>query len=243
MPLPQGTSFVGRETERALLRAELDAALRGEGRLAILVGEPGMGKSRTATALAAEARERGASVVWGRCHQREGAPVYWPVVQALASYAADHSGAAAEEVSGVLSLLRAPEAATEPDGPPGRARFELCDRVARALAAASRARPLVVVVDDLQWADEGSLLLLEFLAREVGSMPLLVVATLRDPEPQGDANWAALLAAVRRLGTSVPLTGPLAPPSRSCSPTASGTPPAKRWRHESSRSRAGTRSS
>ncbi|HEX2486528.1 MAG TPA: AAA family ATPase, partial [Myxococcota bacterium] len=88
-----------------------------------------------------------------------------------------------------------------------RARFELCARVARALAAASRARPLVVVVDDLQWADEGSLFLLEFLAPELGSLPLLVVATLREPEPPSDARRAALLAAVQRLGTSVPLAG------------------------------------
>jgi hypothetical protein len=199
--------FVGRETERALLRAELGAALRGEGRLALLVGEPGMGKTRTATALAAEAREDGASVVWGRCPQREGAPAYWPLVQALASYAAHHGGAPAREVAGALALLRAPEAAPDPEAPPGRARFELCERVAHALAAASRARPLVVVVDDLQWADEGSLLLLEFLAPEVGSLPLLLVATLREPQPPHDSRRTALLAAVRRLGMGVPLAG------------------------------------
>lgn len=198
---------MGRETERALLRAELEAALRGAGRLVLLVGEPGIGKTRTASALAAEARERGASAVWGRCHEREGAPVYWPVVQALASYAAAAPGAPAEEIAAVLPLLRAPEAAPAPDGPPERARFELFDRVTRALAAAARARPLLLAIDDLHWADVGSLLLLEFLARELGTLPLLLVATLRDLEPQDDAKRAALLAAVVRLGTSVPLAG------------------------------------
>lgn len=198
---------MGRETERALLRAELEAALEGEGRLVLLVGEPGIGKTRTASALAAEARECGASVVWGRCHERAGAPVYWPVVQALASYAADAPAATAEAIAAVLPLLRAPEAAAAPDGPPERARFELFDRVGRALAAAARARPLFLAIDDLHWADVGSLLLLEFLARELGTLPLLVVATLRDLEPQDDAKRAALLAAVVRLGTSVPLAG------------------------------------
>ena len=52
----------------------------------MLIGEPGIGKTRTAAALAAEARERGASVVWGRCHEGEGAPAYWPWVQALTAY-------------------------------------------------------------------------------------------------------------------------------------------------------------
>jgi len=199
--------FVGREDERARLRAELEGALRGEGRLVLLVGEPGIGKTRTAMALAGEARQWGASAVWGRCHEREGAPVYWPLVQALASYAADSSGAPAEEIAAVLPLLRAPEAASAPDAPPERARFELFDRVARALAAAARERPILLLIDDLHWADEGSLLLLEFLARELGTLPLLVVATLRDVEPQSDAKRAALLAAVVRLGTSLPLAG------------------------------------
>jgi predicted ATPase len=82
MPDAHGTRFVGRHAELHALRAELDAALSGEGRLVVLLGEPGIGKTRVALALAAEARERGAAVAWGRCHESDGAR-YWPWLQVL----------------------------------------------------------------------------------------------------------------------------------------------------------------
>jgi len=201
-----GGRFVGREAERALLRRELDAALGGEGRLVLLTGEPGTGKTRTATALAAEARERGTTVLWGRCHARGEAPVYWPLVQVLAGYAGARTSPAAEDVAAALAGLRAREELPG-EAPPERARFELFDCVALALSAAARARPLLVVVDDLHWADVGSLRLLEFLARELRAARLLLLATLRDLEPPTSAEQAALLGAVVQLGQSVRLSG------------------------------------
>ena len=207
MPVPYGSRFVGREAELGILCAELTAALRGEGQLVILAGEPGIGKTRTAAALAAQARELGASVAWGRCHEGEGAPVYWPWVQALGLYAAEHHDAPASEVAALLPILRAGTALPVTDGVPERARFELCDRVATALTAAARAQPLLVVLDDLHWADAGSLVLLEFLARQLESIPLLVLGTLRDVELQQRPDVAPLLSAVVRLGRSVPLAG------------------------------------
>src|SRR5262249_5937123 len=82
-PLP---GFVGRERELAELGASLDESLSGHGRLHLLVGEPGIGKSRLADELAREARARGAQVLVGRCWEAGGAPVYWPWVQALRAY-------------------------------------------------------------------------------------------------------------------------------------------------------------
>ena len=201
------TRFVGREQERGLLSAELGAALAGEGRLVALVGEAGIGKTRTATALAAEARERGAAVAWGRCHERDRAPVYWPVVQALSSLVDGTTGGAREQLASALAGLRVLDAARAAELPPARARFELFERVATALCAAARGRPLVLAFDDLHWADVGSLRMLEFLAREVGSVPLLVLCTLRDDALRSPVEGSAALAALVRLGRSIKLAG------------------------------------
>src|SRR5215211_6086304 len=82
-----GGVFVGRERELERLRDAADAALAGRGSLQLLVGEPGIGKTRAAEELATYARVRGARVYWGRCREDEGAPAYWPWVQAIRSYA------------------------------------------------------------------------------------------------------------------------------------------------------------
>ena len=78
---PIGSVFVGRQRELAELTAALDDALSGQGRLVMLVGEPGIGKTRTAQELASYAENRGAKVFWGRCYEEEGAPPYWPWVR------------------------------------------------------------------------------------------------------------------------------------------------------------------
>ena len=76
-----GHVFVGRQREVAELRAALDDALAGRGRLVMLAGEPGIGKTRTAQELAVYAEQRGALVLWGWCYEGEGAPPYWPWVR------------------------------------------------------------------------------------------------------------------------------------------------------------------
>src|SRR5262245_11206471 len=142
-----GARFVGREAELAALREALASALRGDGILALLVGEAGIGKSHTARALAELAAEQGAVVAWGRCPEGEGAPSYWPFVQAL------EACAASDEQRALVARLRAGEASDASDPALERARFALCDAVATSLAASARARPLVIVLDDLHWAD------------------------------------------------------------------------------------------
>ena len=77
--------FVGREREMAELRSTLGNAIAGHGRLVMLAGEPGIGKTRTAQELASYAQQKGATVLWGRCYEREGAPPYWPWVQPIQS--------------------------------------------------------------------------------------------------------------------------------------------------------------
>ena len=168
-------AFVGREAELAELVAGLDDAFAGRGRLFLLVGEPGIGKSRLAEELIAHARARGARVLVGRCWEAGGAPAYWPWVQSLRAYVRDSDtaalrsqlGAGAAELAQIVPELRErfpdlPEPlAPESEG----ARFRLFDAIAEFLRNAAEGRPIVLVLDDLHAADAPSLLLLRFLAR------------------------------------------------------------------------------
>ncbi|MCD6015404.1 MAG: hypothetical protein K0R41_32 [Geminicoccaceae bacterium] len=187
-----GGVFVGREPELDEMRASLEDALRGQGRLLLLTGDPGIGKTRTAEQLATYARVRRAHVHWGRCHETEGAPAYWPWSEAIRSYVRDADpvglrwqlGSRAADVAQIVPELaeRLGDVGEPPPMDAEQARFRLFDSVAGFLAGASQSRPLVLVLDDLHWADEPSLLLLRFLARRLTDTGLLVVGTYRDVE-------------------------------------------------------------
>lgn len=200
------SGLVGRQAEFEVLRSDLASATAGSGRLALLTGEAGIGKTRTATALAEEAREKGALVAWGRCHQAEGAPAYWPWLQALRALTAELPRSAQRELRSILELLQASASSEAHETAPEHARFELFGRVSSALAAATRDRPLVLVFDDIQWADVDSLRLLELVARELGSLRLLILATARDVTAP-TRPVAPLLAALARPGRSLRLAG------------------------------------
>jgi predicted ATPase len=206
--------FVGRESELAELYAGLDDAFAGRGRLFLLVGEPGIGKSRLAEELIAEARARGARVLVGRCWEAGGAPAYWPWVQSLRAYVRevepttlrDELGPAAVDLAQLLPELHElfPGLGEPPSLEPESARFRLFEAATRLLTAASRARPLVLALDDLHAADEPSLLLLQFLARELGSSRLLVVGACRDVDPTpSEPLTAALTELAREPATTV----------------------------------------
>jgi class 3 adenylate cyclase/tetratricopeptide (TPR) repeat protein len=213
-----GGVFVGRERELEQLREAVDGALAGRGSLQLLVGEPGIGKTRAAEELATYARVSGARVYWGRCRDDEGAPAYWPWVQAVRSYARDADpvalawqlGAGAAEVAQLI-----PEVAEKLDIEPAKgsdseeARFRLFDSMTSLLLAAARDRPIVVVLDDLHWADEPSLLLLRFAARELASSGLLILGTYRDVELGRHHPLARVLGEISGIEGSgrIPLRG------------------------------------
>jgi class 3 adenylate cyclase len=182
--------FVGREREMDELRAGFEDTLSGRGRLFMLVGEPGIGKTRTAEELATYARLRKAQVLWGRCYEGEGAPAYWPWVQAIRGYVHDRDpqallsemGSGASDIAQVVSEVRQrlPGLPAPPHLEPEQARFRLFDSITTFLRNATKGQPLVLVLDDLHWADKPSLLLLQFLARELRGARLLVLGTYRD---------------------------------------------------------------
>ncbi len=192
-PRTPGRLFVGRQQEMAELSALLDDAVAGRGGLALLVGEPGIGKTRTAEEFAGLARDRGVTVRWGSAFEGQGTPAYWPWVEILREEASGSGAAGAEpgeegpSADSLAQLLQeAGERVEAPSSlsalPPERARFRLFDGVSSLLRAASRRAPLLIVIDDLHWADEPSLLLLEFVVREIQSSPVLVVGTYRAEE-------------------------------------------------------------
>ena len=187
-----GGVFVGRQREMGELKACLEDALSGRGRLVTIVGEPGIGKTRTALELATYAGLRQAQVLWGRCYEDQGAPPYWPWVQAVQSYVRDlepeqlrsDMGAGAAAIAEVVSDVREqlPGLDAPPQLEPEQARFRLFDSITTFLKNAARRKPLVLVLDDLHWADHPSLLLLEFVARELANARVLVIGTYRDVE-------------------------------------------------------------
>jgi class 3 adenylate cyclase len=184
--------FVGRDRELEQLRDALDDALSGRGRILMLVGEPGIGKTRTAEELATYARLRSAQVLWGRCYEGEGAPAYWPWVQIIRAYVHDREpgtllsemGPGAADIAEVVSEVRErlPGLPKPPELEPEQARFRLFDSITTFLKNASNQQPLALIVDDLHWADKPSLLLLQFLARELNPSRLLLLGTYRDVE-------------------------------------------------------------
>ena len=183
---------MGRQREMGELKGCLEDALSGQGRLVTLVGEPGIGKTRTAQELATYAGLRQAQVLWGRCYEGEGVPPYWPWIQAIRSYVQDldstelqsEMGAGAADIAEIVSDVREklPGLKPPPALEPEQARFRLFDSITTFLKTAGRRRPLVLVLDDLHWADHPSLHLLEFVARELSNARVLIIGTYRDME-------------------------------------------------------------
>ena len=203
-----GGAFVGREPELAELMAGLDDALAGRGRLFLVVGEPGIGKSRLAEEVMRHARARGARVLVGRCWEAGGAPAYWPWLQALRAAVRDtdsaallaHLGAGAAPLAQIVPELRQrfPDLPEPPALESEAARFRLFDATAEFLGNISQALPTVLVLDDLHAADAPSLLLLRFLARELGSARILLLAAYRDVDPIPGRPLTETLAEVAR---------------------------------------------
>ena len=190
----------------------------GNGRLVLIGGEPGIGKSRLADELLpAGSRRRAPERTWGRGWEDAGAPPYWPWVQILRT---DIRGADRESVriqlggrcrrgpnaSGALWLF--PELTVRSASESDTARFQLFDATATFLRQAAAVRPLVAVLDDLQAADEPSILLLRFLASQLNDMRLLVVGTYRDVALTPDHPLTTAVVELTREPTTRLLTLP-----------------------------------
>ncbi len=219
--------LVGRAEEGERLDELLAQAVGGERRLVLLSGEPGIGKSRLSTHAALQARsEHGAAVLYGHCDEELTVP-YGPWLEALSHYV-EHAPeevlrAHVERYGGELGRLLPGLRARVPSLPPARStdpdteRYLLWGAVLGLVREASERVPLVVILDDLQWADKQSVLLLRHLMVEGHGVTALIIGTYRDSELHRGHPLAEVLADLHRIEgvQRLALSGPGARPRSS----------------------------
>ncbi len=203
--------FVGREREAEQLANAFKHATADSGRVVLVAGEPGIGKTGLAAQFARTRHNEGATVLFGRCDEDSGIP-YRPWIEAIGHFIA-HAGRssidrignrAAADLCRLVPALsdRRPGLAPSTPSDPDSDRWSLYGAVAELFAAAGADTPVVLVLDDLQWADKPSLLLLRHIVGAAQSSPLLVVGTYRDSELTAEHPLADVLAALRREPTA-----------------------------------------
>ncbi|HEY8599965.1 MAG TPA: AAA family ATPase, partial [Thermomicrobiales bacterium] len=180
-----GDPLVGRERELTTLRGALEAAAIGQGRLSLIGGVAGIGKTALAEVLLAEAHERGALVLVGRCYDRTETPPYGLFLDLLRGY---------EPPDDLPPAPFSPWHGIDLSGGQGA----LYDRVLTFFRALAGRQPLVLLFDDLQWADQASLDLLRVLARSLAAWPVFALATYRADELDRRHPLAGLLPQLER---------------------------------------------
>jgi len=214
---PESQRLVGRTRELEQLDAALGRAIAGRGSVVVVTGEPGIGKTALALAFVEHASARGASSAWGASWAGGGAPAYWPWVQ-IARALTRHEdaatlraglGGAAPWIAGLLpelaGTLGPPAAASDLNA--DQARFRLFDALVSLLVTVSARRPLVIVLDDLHWADASSLLALEFVGGALPDLPILAIAAYRYSEAHAREDLAPALGGLARTSTRLSLEG------------------------------------
>jgi len=247
---PEGSSaseepLVGRARELAELTDAFEHARVARGGVHLILGDPGVGKTRLAAALADHAAARGAAIVWTRGWGRA-SPAYWPWVEVVRSLCLQVDGAALRHELGPAAdeLLRlAPELAARLPGAqrprdlaPGAessdiARFALFDALVSLLRTRSSDAPVVVLMDDLQAVDEGSLVALDFVSRMLRDAAVLLVATMHERVPERSPEEQIALGNIARAGRRLVLGGLTPADIAQLIALASGSEPRARLAH------------
>jgi tetratricopeptide (TPR) repeat protein len=210
--LAQRTSFAGRETDRAAIRAALDRALGGRGSIVMLGGGPGVGKSRLSMEMAEYASRVGFRCFVGHCYERDEPFPFLPFVEIIESGLAQAAsldefrrrmGDSASELAQIAPSLRRvfPDIPPPLDLPPAQKRRYLFQSISEGLGRAARTRSYVYIIEDLHWADESTLGLLIHLANRVAQLPIVIICTYRDGYSQHNSALVRTLEELIRMGT------------------------------------------
>jgi class 3 adenylate cyclase/tetratricopeptide (TPR) repeat protein len=191
-PISDKTPFVGRGAELSQLEGYLTNATRGRGSIAMIGGEPGVGKTRLAQELADEARREGAVVFIGACYEVETATPFAPFVEILGATARtvpkevfkEIVGDSGPELARFYPELRVmfPDIPAPIELPAEQERRYTFNSIGRYVTRAATVRPLMLILDDLHWADEATLQLLQYIATLIDDLAALIVGTYRDVE-------------------------------------------------------------
>jgi class 3 adenylate cyclase len=202
-------TLVGRDDQLFVLEDALLAAHRGESHFIVLGGEAGMGKTRLASELAKRAQRLEWEVLWGACSEAELQLPYLPIVEALGNYLslqdperlAGLLGAARRELAQLFPQLGGDEFPA-PVGDPAQAKLRLFEAVVALLAVPAREHGLLLVLEDVHWADSATRELLDHVARRLTKMRSLVLVTYRTDELDRRHPLAPLLQTWRRSGVA-----------------------------------------
>jgi DNA-binding CsgD family transcriptional regulator len=198
--------FAGRARELRAVASCLAGLRAGRGGAILVSGEPGIGKTSLAGQVDARAADLGVPVAWGSCTEDEGAPPLWPWRQILAACAAAPGAGPPEEASRVLSRVAEQARPRAADPPPdGSERFRLFQALTSEVTAAAAPAGLVLVLDDLQWADPMSAMLLAHLGCDLPASRVLLVAAYRGQQLSRNAPAQATVAALVRQPATVQL--------------------------------------
>jgi len=215
--LVQG-QLVGRDSEAAQLREHWSNAQQARGQLVLLSGEPGVGKTRLAQDLIAHAQKSGAMLLRGGCYEYEATTPYLPFVEAFREWTRRQSaeqlrsalGATAPEIAKFAPEIEAKLGALAPNAAlsPSEERMRLFDNAARFLQHLAAERGLMVFVDDVHWADQGTLSLLHYLLRHLKHDRVLFLVAYREIELDRAHPLAGALVEWNRerLGTRIALS-------------------------------------
>ncbi|MEE8384576.1 MAG: AAA family ATPase [Dehalococcoidia bacterium] len=201
--------FVGREEELADLQRCLEQVLAGSGLFLLLAGEAGVGKTRLVEELASHARSRGVRVFRGHCFETEGAPPYMPFVEILRDYIQgrpddvllDELGDDAPQIARLAPELarHIPIDGNSAPLPPEQERYRLFESVRRWLEGMASRRPMLLVIEDIQWVESASCVLLRHLASTLPTAPIFILATCREEDIEASPPLTAALAEFGRV--------------------------------------------
>jgi predicted ATPase len=199
--------LVGRQEELSQLEDALLSANRGDGRFVLVAGEAGIGKTRLATELTRRARKLGYDVLWGSCSEAELALPYLPFVEAVGNRLAEEDTAALRDAlgptAGELAQLfprLADGPPTAPAGDPGQAKLRLFESVVTLPELWARDRGLLLVLDDVHWADGSTRELLDYAARRLVRSRMMLLATYRSDELDRQHPLTRTVQAWRKAG-------------------------------------------